>query len=308
MNLVEVSEVFDVLYGVNLDLNKLEEVDRNHPQAVRYVGRSSRNNGVTAFVKRMDKIDPNPSMTISVAGGGSVMCSFAHDTEYYSGRDLFYLKPKSPMNINQLLFYCTILTANKFKFSYGRQANRTLSDLLIPDTNSIPPYINSISLKENDTILESIDSSSTLGGNIIGQKKEDTLDTLFKVYNGISSNKLVVQPTRSRPDLIPYIRPSKWQSSSYSGFVDKNIVPKNKVYPKGTLYISTNGAGSHTYSYVSIEEFVPNSDVAVLIPKREMSLNEKLVYATFITANRFKFSYGRKPKGEKISNMLLPII
>ncbi|WP_352339390.1 hypothetical protein [Psychrobacter sp. 16-MNA-CIBAN-0192] len=307
MNLVKVSDLFDVKYGVNLDLNKLDQVDRSHPDAIRYVGRSSRNNGVTAFVKRVSEIDPNPRMTISVAGGGSVMCSFAHDSEYYSGRDLFYLLPKSPMTIKQLLFYCTALTANKFKFSYGRQANRTLSDLLIPDIYSMPPYINSISFKDNDGILENIDQSSKLGARLIALDTENTLTNLFKVYNGVSSNNVVVQPTRSTSDLIPYIRPSKWQSSSYGGFVDKNLVPKDKIYPEETLYISTNGAGSHTYAYVSVESFLPNSDVAVLIPKRQMCLNEKLVYATFITSNRFKFSYGRKPKGLKIKNMILPM-
>jgi hypothetical protein len=70
--------------------------------------------------------------------------------------------------------------------------------------------------------------------------------------------------------------------------------------------VSTDGQGSHTYTYVSSFEFVPNSNVAVLIPKEEMSLQEKLYYAACITNNRFKFSYGRKPKGERLKDILLP--
>ena len=84
------------------------------------------------------------------------------------------------------------------------------------------------------------------------------------------------------------------------------MVPQEKVFPKETLYVSTNGQGSHTYSYVSTTEFVPNSDVSVLIPKRSMTLREKLFYAMCITKNRYKFSYGRKPKGEKLENIMLP--
>ena len=50
MTLVPVQELFDVCYGVNLDLNKLEEVESENENAIRYVGRSEKNNGITAFV------------------------------------------------------------------------------------------------------------------------------------------------------------------------------------------------------------------------------------------------------------------
>jgi hypothetical protein len=83
-------------------------------------------------------------------------------------------------------------------------------------------------------------------------------------------------------------------------------VEERYIYPKGTLFVSTNGEGSHTFSYVSSFSFVPNSDVSVLIPKRSMSLVEKLYYAHCITLNRYKFSYGRKPKGKRLRSIELP--
>ena len=70
MTLVPVQELFDVCYGVNLDLNKLEEVESENENAIRYVGRSEKNNGITAFVLKNNQYTPNPAMTISVAGGG----------------------------------------------------------------------------------------------------------------------------------------------------------------------------------------------------------------------------------------------
>jgi hypothetical protein len=54
------------------------------------------------------------------------------------------------------------------------------------------------------------------------------------------------------------------------------------------------------------EPFAPNSDVVALIPKAPMTLAEKVFYAVAITQNRFKFSYGRKPKGERLGQILLP--
>ena len=37
-----------------------------------------------------------------------------------------------------------------------------------------------------------------------------------------------------------------------------------------------------------------------------MSLQEKLYYAQCITNNRYKFSYGRKPKGDRLKTVLIP--
>ena len=60
------------------------------------------------------------------------MESFLHLTPYYSGRDLFYLKPLVKMSDAVKLYYCMCLRKNKYRYSYGRQANETLKDLQIP--------------------------------------------------------------------------------------------------------------------------------------------------------------------------------
>ena len=52
MKLVRVKDLFDVKYGVNLDLNKLEEVPLDDANAIPYVARSEKNNGVTAYQNR----------------------------------------------------------------------------------------------------------------------------------------------------------------------------------------------------------------------------------------------------------------
>ena len=128
---------------------------------------------------------------------------------------------------------------------------------------------------------------------------------LFTPLVGIASSQVSRHAKSSEYD-VPYIRPSKTQNGSIDAYVDKRLVPDDKVFPAGTLYVSTNGQGSHTFSYVSTTEFVANSDVSVLIPKRAMSLQEKLFYAQCITNNRYKFSYGRKPKGARLLAVKVP--
>ncbi len=135
--MLKVSDLFDVKYGVNLELNAIEKTENG----INFVSRTAKNNGVSARVARLPNIEPIPAGTISVAGGGSVMESFLQTEPYYSGRDLYYLTPKVELSDQEKLYYCTCLRANKYRYNYGRQANRTLKDILIPSKDEIPNWV-----------------------------------------------------------------------------------------------------------------------------------------------------------------------
>ena len=302
MKTCKVSDLFWVNYGVNLELNALEQ-DKN---GINFVSRTSKNNGVSAKVKKIPTVDPLPEGTITVAGGGSVMETFLQMKPYYSGRDLYYLTPKVEMSNEVKLFYCHCLRSNKYKFSYGRQANVTLPDLPIPTLESIPEYVLHMSIKEYGKELIKQTEFPVDNSEYPLSTKNVPLDNLFYIENGIASSQVIRSDIKESENWIPYIRPSYRQETSIDAYVNKNLVPSDKVFPAGTLYVSTNGQGSHTFSYVSTTEFVANSDVSVLIPKRAMSLQEKLFYAQCITNNRYKFSYGRKPKGARLLAVKVP--
>ena len=72
--MIRVGDLFNVVYGVNLELNALTQVTK--PNGVNFVSRTARNNGVSARVALIDGVTPIPAWTITVAGGGSVMESF----------------------------------------------------------------------------------------------------------------------------------------------------------------------------------------------------------------------------------------
>ncbi len=131
------------------------------------------------------------------------------------------------------------------------------------------------------------------------------LQDLFIIQNGVSSSKVNIFNEYSDNSVI-YIRPASTMRRTIAGWLDKSSVPMDKIYPKDTLFVSTDGEGSHTYAYVSTTDFVPNSNVAVLIPKQEITLHQKLFYAHVITMNRYRFSYGRKPKGSRLMNINIP--
>ena len=131
------------------------------------------------------------------------------------------------------------------------------------------------------------------------------LDDIFEVKNGLASSHVVLLRQRTATS-IPYVRPSKTQQRTIAGWVERLSIPPNHRFPRHSVFVSTNGEGSHTFAYVSDFEFAANSDVSVLIPKRDMGLAEKIFYARTITLNRDKFSYGRKPKGERLKSINLP--
>ena len=101
--------------------------------AIPFVSRSERNNGVAAYVEKRVGYEPNPAHTLSVAGGGSVLATFYQDKPYYSGRDLYYLTPKRTMSVVEMLYYSMVIKANRYRYSYGRQANKTFKHILIPE-------------------------------------------------------------------------------------------------------------------------------------------------------------------------------
>lgn len=139
----KVSDIFTVKYGVNLELNTCSECEHDDENSVSFVARTAENNGVSAFVSRIDNVTPQKAGLISVAGGGSVLSTFLQKEPFYSGRDLYTLDAKTPISDEAKLFIITIIGKNKYKYSYGRQANKTLPDLLLKlpvDNNGLPDY------------------------------------------------------------------------------------------------------------------------------------------------------------------------
>lgn len=304
MRTCRVDELFKVEYGNGLELANLT----HDAFGYNFIARGRKDNGVSSKVRYIPTEKLFPAGTITVAVSGSVMESFLQMSPYYTAYHVMILTSLVPMTTAEKLYYCMCLRRNKFKFSYGRQANESLPSLQIPIMEDIPEYVRRFSMASfKNEILNSVDKSQFDGkAELTFSGKLVPLKELFDIENGIAATQVEKSGIRKDERWIPFIRPSYRQSTSIDAYVNRIFVPQDKIFPRGTLYVSTNGQGSHTFSYVSVSEFVPNSDVSVLIPKRAMTLREKLAYSLFITKNRFKFSYGRKPKGEKLMSILVP--
>lgn len=153
MNTVYISDIFNIVYGNSYALKDLEIQE----DGVSFIARGSQNNGVVAYVARTNEKPFQPgSLTVSL--GGSVLETFYQPQPFYTSYHIKVLVPKNNMNIKELLYYCMAIKANKYRYNYGRQANKTLAQILVPHPNFLPEYVHDLSLKEiRGTMINKID-------------------------------------------------------------------------------------------------------------------------------------------------------
>lgn len=121
-----VGDLFEIRSGNGFALGRLEQAEVG---GVAFVSRTSRNNGVSGRVAVVDGVAPFPAGALTVALGGTVLEAFVQDEPFYSGHDIGVLCPKYAMSLEEKLFFAEAIRLHKFRYSYGRQANRTLAGL-----------------------------------------------------------------------------------------------------------------------------------------------------------------------------------
>jgi len=273
---VKISSLFNVLYGVNLELNKLDTCDYNTNDAIRFVSRSKENNGVSAFVKRIPNVTPNPANTISVAGGGTyVLASFMQSKPYYSGRDVFVLVPIVPMQEIEMIYYCMCISNNRYKYSYGRQANRTLGDLLIPSIEEIQKSVNNIEVPKKPSIKS------------FHNKKVSLKDRDWKWINLIDYFNMSAGKYYPKDSYSDGITPLVTSSDNNNG-----IMSFTTLKPKYKNCLTIGKVACSVYYQASA--FVASSDVTILNPKFDMNSFQAMFIVSLINKEGYKWSYGRQ--------------
>ena len=147
MNIIPLSDIFDIVYGSQLDLNKLEIDSVN---GINFISRSKENLGVQTKIKKIQNKTLFKKGSITVTLGGSyLLSSFVQKEDFYTAQNIKVLTPKQPMTDLQKKFYCYAIEHNRFRYtSHGREVNKTLNDLLVPAIDSIPAWANTIKIKK----------------------------------------------------------------------------------------------------------------------------------------------------------------
>lgn len=291
MKLIKVSDVFDVQYGNSLELNRLKQI----PNGINFVSRTSKNNGVSAKIRKLKDIEPTPAGTITVSLGGSVLETFIQPEPFYSGYHIYCLTAKIELTDEEKLFYCSCISANRYRYNYGRQANRTLRDLLIPDYSEIPEWVRKADIHQyDDASLPYLKKATPVLNTSNWQRFK--LEELFELKKG----KRLTKANMIEGDL-PFI-----------GAIDSNngyrqFIGQKSIHTGNTITVNYNGSVAE--AFYQPNPFWASDDVNVLYPKFEMNQYNALFIASLLKNEKYRFNYGRKWHLErmKVSEIKLPV-
>jgi hypothetical protein len=283
-------EIFDIWYGVNLELMRCEEEKKGIP----FVSRTSTNNGIVAYVKKIDCVKPNPRDTISVACSGSVLSTFYQPLEYYSGRDVYVLRPKSELSKFEMMFYSTVIEKNKYRYNYGRAANKTLKEIHVPSLEEIPEWAK----------IKNIEA--TFDKTAIKEQSLKLNTSLWKWfrYNDVFDIKKGKRLTKA--DMIE-------GNINYIGATDSNngitaqIGNDERIHSSNKITVSYNG--SIAESFYQTQPFWATDDVNVLYPRFSLNPYIAMFLNTLVYMEKYRFNYGRKWDKEMMiaSKIKLPV-
>jgi hypothetical protein len=280
-------ELFDIKYGINLELNACE-ITRDKG-GINFVARTGENNGVVAKVKPIDGKMPQPAGVLTCAGGGSVLSTFVQTEPFYSGRDLYVLTPKNDMRLEEKLFYCHCIKMNAYRYRYGRQANKTLKDIELPE---LPDWLSSYTIDYSRIETKIEKKEMPLG---ISRWRKFRIDDLFEVTGTKTTNLDILKGCGNGG--YPYVT-TQSSNNGVEGFYNY-WTEQGKV-----LVIDSAVAGFCSYQD---NNYSASDHVEKLIPLFSINKYIGLFMATIINLDRYRYNYGRKCNQKKIKDALIKL-
>lgn len=269
-------ELFDLRYGHSLELNSLVQVVA--PEGVNFVSRAMGNNGVTARV--LTTAEPARPGELSVAlGGNGVLSSFVQPEPFVCGRDVMILSPKNPdMTLVEKLWWCRCIWENRHRFSYGRQANRTLGSLMVPEC--VPDWAESKAVPSHDGLASSCTPRIDL--RPVQKWQAYRLDDLFHVKKGRRVTKA---------DRVPGATRFIGASEKNNGITD--LCALDPIFTEDTVTVPYNG-NSVGFAFYQDRPYFASDDVQVLQPKGVVDRWALLFVSTMVRFEKDRFTYGYK--------------
>lgn len=276
-----ISDLFSVKYGTNLELSSCEIVDNDDKNGINFVARTASNNGVVAKVAKIEGIEPQRAGTLSCAAGGSVLSTFLQTEPYYSGRDLYVLSPKREMSTQEKLYWCMAIKANAYRFNYGRQANKALPDIKIPD--KLPEWVQTTKINCISTAIK--EKNKKFQTETWKEFKLGGDHGLFQFENCKCGNAGELDVGND----IFYIGAKKLDNG-----VMKSVAYNEQMITKGNCIVFIcDGQGSVGYTNYMDKDFIGSTTLTVGRNKRLNKYNA-LFLVTVLDLEKYKYSYGRK--------------
>lgn len=286
--LVKLKDIFHIEYGNQLDLNKLKIVENK--EGINFINRTEKELGFVAKVKEMEVIKPYDKGLMTVSLGGSILKTFVQPEKFYTGQNVKVLNPKRKMNFKEKIYYSMCIEKNKFRYSsFGREANKTLDDLLVPSLEEIPQWVYEVEMPKKPTKEPFHNKTIKLSDR---EWKSFILKDLFKISTG------EYYAIDSFDDGNVLLVSSKDKDNGI-----KNFTNLKAVYNRG---ISIGKVGMSTF--FQNKPFCITSDVCVL-ERDNLSDYAYLFIASALKKEQYRWCYGRQIRLEDTekSTVYLPI-
>jgi hypothetical protein len=269
-------EIFRIKNSASLELMNCEQV----ANGICFVSRTEKNNGIVARVERLDDLEPLPAGAITVALSGSVLSSFYQDEPFYTAFHIACLYPKQNFTKEQMIYYALVIEQNKYKYGFGRQANKTLKNILVPNIDELPAYVNKISIFDYKFEKNAV-SDKKIELNIENWEWF-RYDEIFNIQKGKRLTKANMIEGN-----INFIGASKFNNG-----LTAKIGNKKQIHKANTISLSYNGSIGEAF-YQS-EPFWATDDVNVLYPKFELNPYIAMFLCTLLPTEKYRWGYGRK--------------
>lgn len=213
----------------------------------------------------------------------------------YVAHQIAVLLPKKSMSIQEKLYYVTLIRHNSYKYNYGRQADKTIGDIYIPD-GEIYNTDRTKSLRYDIITTHNRYSQRPLN---IDSWREFKVGDYFDVY--LSSGDLKIDECELGN--IPLVS-SGTTNNGIVGYIDEKGDGKAQIFKANSITVDMfcNAFYQNNDYYA-----VSHGRVNILYPKFKCNPFIGCFICSIINNEQFKYSYGRAVYSDEISRMVIKL-
>jgi len=283
--MIKLLDLFHIEYWNGFSLNALEE----NQNWINFVSRTEKNNWVSWVVSVLKNKKSFKSWLITVSLSGSPLEAFIQTKDFYTWFHVYVLTPKIHLTEREKIFYCMIMKSNKYRYSYWRQANTTLKDLLIPSKEEIPWWVYTSKIPDYSDIKESLNKERLSLDNKKFEYFE--IQDLFELEKWKWPLVSEIEENKNWIHFITASEKNNWVSY---------IINYNHTHNWNTISVASNGSVGE--SFYQEKDFCATWDLNILIPRFELNKYIAMFIITIIRKEKYRFSYWRKWWIEKMKN------
>ncbi len=297
-------------------------------EGLRYITRTGVNNGCEMIVNASEIPQKYVEKGNAISIGDTTATCFYQDEDFITGDHMVIVRAKW-LNRSNGLFIVGMLQNEQYKYSYGRaflidRIQETMIKLPIQHNPDGTPYIDPNHTYSEDGYVpdwqfmedymkslhhKPLTTKNTVGNGLalnVDEWKEFKVDSIFIMHNGKGITKEEIEDNAGDFTVVQ----SGEENNGVIGKIDKSYceVMNYTFTEKPCLTVARSGSAG----FVSFQRYgcvVGDSAKILLLQVENPTIGLYIFLQTILTAQRFKYAYGRKVTETKYMNdtIKLPI-